>query len=45
MVAQVAAEFGDRIDILVNVAGGTGSLGRPIWEISEHEFADIIRSI
>lgn len=42
MVAQVAAEFGDRIDVLVNVAGGTGSLGRPIWEISEHEFVDII---
>jgi len=42
MVSEVATGFGDRIDILVNVAGGTGSLGRPIWEISEHEFNSII---
>jgi NAD(P)-dependent dehydrogenase (short-subunit alcohol dehydrogenase family) len=42
MVAEAAAEFNDRIDILVNTAGGTGSLGVPIWEISEQSFAEIM---
>lgn len=41
-VAEAAAAFDDRIDILVNVAGGTGSLGVPLWEVSERDFTNIV---
>jgi NAD(P)-dependent dehydrogenase (short-subunit alcohol dehydrogenase family) len=41
-VAAVALrEFG-RIDLLVNVAGGTGTLGKPFWENTAEEFAGIM---
>jgi NAD(P)-dependent dehydrogenase (short-subunit alcohol dehydrogenase family) len=34
--------YGERIDILLNVAGGSGPIGRTGVETSEHEFDDII---
>ncbi len=42
MVAEVCGNFGDRIDILVNVAGGTGGLSVPLWHLSESNFASVI---
>jgi NAD(P)-dependent dehydrogenase (short-subunit alcohol dehydrogenase family) len=36
------AEFG-RIDILVNVAGGSGPIGKKGWETSTDEFNDIVQ--
>ncbi|MES1972302.1 MAG: SDR family NAD(P)-dependent oxidoreductase [Pseudomonadota bacterium] len=36
------AAFG-RIDILVNIAGGTGPVGKPAWETSTAEFDQIIQ--
>src|SRR5919205_525037 len=36
------AQYGDRIDILVNVAGGSGPIGKTGVETSEDEFDDII---
>jgi NAD(P)-dependent dehydrogenase (short-subunit alcohol dehydrogenase family) len=42
MLAEVCANFGDRIDILVNVAGGTGGLSVPLWETSESDFSNIV---
>jgi NAD(P)-dependent dehydrogenase (short-subunit alcohol dehydrogenase family) len=42
MVADACAAFDGRIDILVNVAGGTGALGVPIWETSERDFSSIV---
>jgi 3-oxoacyl-[acyl-carrier protein] reductase len=42
MVAETRALFDDRIDILVNVAGGSGGLAAPVWEISESDFSSII---
>jgi NAD(P)-dependent dehydrogenase (short-subunit alcohol dehydrogenase family) len=42
MRAEVEAAFAGRIDILVNVVGGTRSLGAAIWEISEADFAEIV---
>jgi NAD(P)-dependent dehydrogenase (short-subunit alcohol dehydrogenase family) len=41
MVANAEA-FAGRIDILVNVVGGTRSLAVPIWEISEKDFTDVV---
>src|SRR5580704_9377970 len=41
MVAEAEALAG-RIDILVNVVGGTRSLGAPIWEISEKDFNEVV---
>ena len=34
--------FGGRLDLLVNVAGGSGPLGRPIWENTRDEFEQIM---
>ena len=42
MVKEAETAFEGRIDILINVVGGTGSLDAPIWEISEKDFADIL---
>ena len=42
MVADASAAFDDRFDILVNVAGGTGASGVPIWETAETDFNSII---
>lgn len=42
MVAEVRSVFDDRIDILVNVAGGTGGLSVPLWDLSESDFASVI---
>lgn len=43
MATEVRAGFAGRIDILVNVAGGTGPLGKRFWEISPPEFDAILR--
>jgi NAD(P)-dependent dehydrogenase (short-subunit alcohol dehydrogenase family) len=42
MITEVRTVFDDRIDILVNVAGGTAGLGMPIWDISAGDFSSII---
>jgi 3-oxoacyl-[acyl-carrier protein] reductase len=34
--------FGGRIDILVNVAGGSGPIGKTGWETTEAEFDEIV---
>jgi len=39
--ASALAAFG-RIDILVNVAGGSGTLGKKFWENTPEEFSDIL---
>ena len=43
MASRVRDAFAGRIDILVNVAGGTGPLGKRFWEIAPAEFEDILR--
>jgi 3-oxoacyl-[acyl-carrier protein] reductase len=40
-VAEIETICG-RIDILVNVAGGTGPIGVPAWETSPEAFAEIV---
>jgi 3-oxoacyl-[acyl-carrier protein] reductase len=42
MVEVARQKFDDRIDILVNIAGGTGPLETTSWETSPEQFADII---
>lgn len=42
LASQTLAAFG-RIDVLVNVAGGSGPIGKKGWETTEAEFDDIIR--
>ena len=42
-LAQHASEAFGRIDILVNVAGGSGPIGKTGWETSAQEFNDIVR--
>lgn len=42
VVAEAKAVFGGRIDILVNVAGGSGPIGKTGWETSEEEFDEIV---
>lgn len=42
-VAAVAKRFGGRIDVLVNVAGGTGPIGKSGIETTQGEFDDIVR--
>jgi len=42
MIKGVRTAFDDRIDILVNVAGGTLGFGAPIWELSESDFNRIV---
>lgn len=41
LAAAALAEFG-RIDILVNVAGGSGPIGKTGWETTADEFNDIV---
>ncbi|MCC5611102.1 SDR family oxidoreductase [Nostoc sp. CHAB 5834] len=41
-MARTLAEFGGRIDILVNVAGGSGPIGKTGWETTEEEFDEIV---
>lgn len=36
------ASFGGRIDLLVNIAGGSGTLGKPFWENTLAEFEQIM---
>ncbi len=43
LAAAAKAAHGGRIDILVNVAGGSGPIGKTGWETTEEEFDDIIR--
>lgn len=42
-LAQSAIEAFGRIDILVNVAGGSGPIGKTGWETSAEEFNDIVQ--
>ena len=42
-VSGVMADFGDQIDILVNVAGGTGPIGKTGLETTQGEFDEILR--
>jgi 3-oxoacyl-[acyl-carrier protein] reductase len=38
----VGERFAGRIDLLINIAGGSGTLGKPIWENSRAEFEQIV---
>lgn len=40
-VAQAVARFG-RVDVLVNVAGGSGPIGKTGWETTTDEFNEIV---
>ncbi|VVD94880.1 3-ketoacyl-ACP reductase [Pandoraea communis] len=42
LAAKALSTFG-RIDVLVNVAGGSGPIGKRGWETTEAEFDDILR--
>ncbi|MBN33663.1 MAG: short-chain dehydrogenase [Rhodospirillaceae bacterium] len=42
MVALARNAFGGRIDILVNVAGGTGPIETPVWNIPADGFRDVL---
>jgi NAD(P)-dependent dehydrogenase (short-subunit alcohol dehydrogenase family) len=42
MIAEARGVFEDRIDILVNAAGGTGGLAVPIWDTSETDFSRVL---
>jgi 3-oxoacyl-[acyl-carrier protein] reductase len=42
MVAATVAQLGGRVDILVNVAGGSGPVGPSTWETTPEAFDDII---
>jgi NAD(P)-dependent dehydrogenase (short-subunit alcohol dehydrogenase family) len=42
MVERTLAAFGGRIDILVNVAGVTGPIETPVWEIARDDFQYVI---
>jgi NAD(P)-dependent dehydrogenase (short-subunit alcohol dehydrogenase family) len=44
MVARTARLFDDRIDILVNVAGVTGPIETPVWEIKSEDFEMVLRA-
>jgi 3-oxoacyl-[acyl-carrier protein] reductase len=41
LAAAALSRFG-RIDILVNVAGGSGPIGKSGWETTSEEFSDIV---
>jgi len=42
-IADVCTQFGNQIDVLVNVAGGTGPIGKTGLETTQEEFDDILR--
>ena len=42
LMTIIDEKFGGRIDFLVNVAGGSGPLGRPVWENTRAEFEQIM---
>jgi NAD(P)-dependent dehydrogenase (short-subunit alcohol dehydrogenase family) len=42
LLRMARTTFDDRIDLLVNVAGGTGSVGKPLWENTRDEFEQIM---
>lgn len=42
-LAQAALEVYGRIDVLVNVAGGSGPIGKTGWETSTEEFNEIVQ--
>jgi NAD(P)-dependent dehydrogenase (short-subunit alcohol dehydrogenase family) len=42
-LAQSALEKFGRIDILLNIAGGSGPIGKTAWETSTEEFNDIVQ--
>jgi len=44
MVAHTARLFDGRIDILVNVAGVTGPIETPVWEIEPEDFEMVLRA-
>jgi 3-oxoacyl-[acyl-carrier protein] reductase len=44
MVKRAAELFGGRIDILVNVAGVTGPIETPVWEIAPDDFEHVLRT-
>ena len=44
MVEKAKAFFDDRIDILVNVAGVTGPIEMPVWEIESEDFSYVLES-
>jgi NAD(P)-dependent dehydrogenase (short-subunit alcohol dehydrogenase family) len=44
MVDRTLAAFGARIDILVNVAGVTGPIETPVWEIARDDFEYVIKA-
>jgi len=44
MVARAAKLFEGRIDILVNVAGVTGPIETPVWEIEPEDFEMVLRA-
>jgi 3-oxoacyl-[acyl-carrier protein] reductase len=41
-ISRTQTAFGGRIDILVNVAGGSGPIGKTGWETTEAEFDEIV---
>ena len=44
MVDRARTFFDERIDILVNVAGVTGPIETPVWEIEADDFSYVIES-
>jgi NAD(P)-dependent dehydrogenase (short-subunit alcohol dehydrogenase family) len=42
-LAKAAIEVFSRIDILVNVAGGSGPIGKTAWETTAEEFNEIVQ--
>lgn len=44
MVEKARAFFDGRIDILVNVAGVTGPIETPVWELEADDFSHVIES-
>ena len=42
LASRALAEYG-RIDVLVNVAGGSGPIGKKGWEITQAEFDNIVQ--
>ncbi len=42
MVERTLEVYGGRIDILVNVAGVTGPIETPVWEIEREDYLDVL---